>query len=218
LKIALLGAESTGKTELANQLTQHFLKLGKTVSVVPEYLRSWCAEKKRTPRQTEQLVIATEQARQINSTATGDVLIADTTALTIAVYSDFFFKDTTIYEMALSHQKQFDATLLMGLDLPWVADGFQRDGEHTREAVDDLLRAALARGNIDYHVVYGKGEFRLHHALRCLNSENVNSENVYSENAYLASQNTAQRLRNWVCERCSDPECEHRLFTELLKK
>ena len=26
----------------------------------------------------------------------------------------------------------------------------------------------------------------------------------------------AMRLRAWDCEKCSDPECEHRLFTSLV--
>jgi nicotinamide riboside kinase len=60
LKIALLGAESTGKSELASQLNKYFRDLGKTVNFVPEYLRTWCEQENRTPRQDEQLAIATE--------------------------------------------------------------------------------------------------------------------------------------------------------------
>jgi nicotinamide riboside kinase len=210
LKIAILGAESTGKSELACQLNKHFIGVGKTPHLVPEYLRTWCDTEKRTPRKDEQLAIATEQIRQINSASftdsTGNILLADTTALTVAVYSDLLFNDTSLYDMALVHQRTFDATLLMGLDLPWVADGIQRDGAHMREPVDTALRAALARGNIDFQVVYGAGETRLQHALRCLNTR------------FETSEKQPQRLRNWVCERCSDPVCEHRLFRDLINK
>jgi nicotinamide riboside kinase len=210
LKIAILGAESTGKSELGTQLQLHFQALGKYDQHIPEYLRTWCDTEKRTPRKEEQLAIATEQARQINHAAASDILIADTTALTVAVYSDLLFKDSSLYDMALTHQRSFDATLLMGLDLPWVADGIQRDGAHMREPVDAALRAALARSGIEFQVVYGTGESRLHNALRCLNM------------AFESTDNRPQRLRNrmfnWVCERCSDPVCEHRLFRDLIKK
>jgi nicotinamide riboside kinase len=210
LKIAILGAECTGKSELGKQLQQHFQALGKSVQHIPEYLRTWCDTEKRTPRKEEQLAIATEQARQISNAAASDILIADTTALTVAAYSDLLFKDPSLYDMALTHQRSFDATLLMGLDLPWVEDGIQRDGAHMREPVDTALRAALARGGIQFQVVYGTGESRLHNALLCLNM------------AFESTENRPQRLRNrvfnWVCERCSDPDCEHRLFRDLIKK
>ena len=206
MKIALLGAESTGKSELASKLNQHFISVGKTACLVPEFLRTWCVQAQRTPRRDEQLSIASEQVRQINTTPVCDILVADTTALTVAVYSDLLFNDSSLYEMALAHQRTFDATLLMGLDLPWVADGIQRDGAHMREPVDAALRAALARGGIQFQVVYGTGASRLQNALRCLNASIEQFEN------------RPQRLRNWVCERCSDPVCEHRLFRDLIQK
>ncbi len=206
MKIALLGAESTGKSELAFQLNQHFISVRKTACLVPEFLRTWCEQAQRTPRRDEQQSIAAEQIRQINKALVCDVLIADTTALTVAVYSDLLFNDPSLYNMALTHQRTFDATLLMGLDLPWVEDGIQRDGSHMREPVDTALRAALDRGGIQFQVVYGTGESRLHNALRCLNM------------VFESTENQPQRLRTWVCERCSDPVCEHRLFVDLLNK
>ena len=217
MKIALLGAESTGKSELSSQLQQYFLGLGKTARLIPEYLRTWCDENKRTPRKDEQLAITTEQIRQVDSApltdSTGNILLADTTALTVAVYSDLLFNDSSLYDMALAHQRSFNATLLMGLDLPWVQDGIQRDGAHMREPVDATLRDALTRGGIQFQVVYGAGESRLNHALRCLNSQ---IEDADSDDITLRSR--PKRLRNWVCERCSDPVCEHRLFRDLIKK
>lgn len=210
LKIALLGAESTGKSDLAVLLEQHFQALDKSVQRIPEYLRTWCEENKRTPRKNEQLAIATEQAKQINNASASEVLLADTTALTIAVYSDLHFNDTSLYATAIEHQCTFDVTLLMGLDLPWVEDGIQRDGTHMREPVDTALRTALALGGIQFQVVYGTGESRIQNALRCLNLS-VNT-------LFKTNENRPQRLRNWVCERCSDPVCEHRLFQDLLNK
>jgi nicotinamide riboside kinase len=212
VKIALLGAESTGKSDLGRQLERHFLAQGKSVQHVPEYLRTWCDQHQRTPRQNEQLGITTEQIRQIDSAVACDVLISDTTPVMVAVYSDFIFGDDSLYDMALNFQLSFDITLLMGLDIPWVADGIQRDGPHVREPVDAKIRTALTRGGIHFQVVYGSGEERLQHALRCINST---FEDIALQKGM---HNQTSRLRNWVCERCSDPDCEHRLFQDLLNK
>ena len=70
-------------------------------------------------------------------------VLADTTPLMTAVYSDLLFQDTRLYADAARHQQGYALTLLTGLDLPWVADGLQRDGPQVREPVDARLRQAL---------------------------------------------------------------------------
>jgi nicotinamide riboside kinase len=45
--------------------------------------------------------------------------------------------------------------LLTGLDLPWVADGIQRDGPQARIAVDSRLRAVLDAQGIAYTAIDG---------------------------------------------------------------
>ena len=212
MKIAVVGAESTGKSELIKQLENYFQSQGKSVQHIPEYLRTWCNDHNRTPRKEEQLAIAEEQTKQINAASACDILLADTTALTVAVYSDLLFKDTSLYDMAISHQRTFDATLLMGLDLAWEADGFQRDGSHTREPVDTALRQALTSARLAFQVVYGSGAARFENALRCLSRGNPFDD--FSS----FPRKHGNRGFNWQCERCSDPVCEHRLFSDLLKQ
>ena len=48
MKIALLGAESTGKTVLAQQLADHLRGQGDSVTLIPEVLREWCQREART--------------------------------------------------------------------------------------------------------------------------------------------------------------------------
>ena len=168
VKIALLGAESTGKTQLALALAAHCCDQGRTALVVPEVLRQWCDREGRTPRLHEQESIAREQARLVVEAQVSDWLIADTTPLMIAIYSEMLFGDSSLYEFAFEHQRRYDLTLVTGLDLPWVADGHQRDGPHVREPVDALVRAALGRAGVPYRVVYGSGADRLANALAAI--------------------------------------------------
>jgi nicotinamide riboside kinase len=205
LRIALLGAESTGKTTLAHALATHFRSLGRNAVAVPEALRDWCAAQGRTPRPEEQMGIAQEQQRRVDEAArTHDVVIADTTAVMVAIYSAMLFEDGSLYRFAIDAQRGFDVTLLTGLDIDWVADGLQRDGPHVREPVDALVRDMLDKAALPYRVVYGSGDERLRNALSAID-------------ATLAPR-PAVRDWAWQCDKCSDPECEHRLFTSLLSR
>jgi nicotinamide riboside kinase len=155
VRIALLGAESTGKTQLSLGIAAALQSLGLAVTVVPETLREWCETRQRTPLAHEQLGIAQQHAQRIFSVDHGWV-IADTSALMTAVYSDFIFNDKSLYQQALLEQASFDITLVMGLDLEWMADGLQRDGVHVREPVDSLLRQALQSAGLPFKVIYGQ--------------------------------------------------------------
>jgi nicotinamide riboside kinase len=139
---------------------------GLRVAGVAEALREFCTTQSRTPRQDEQLGIAREQMRRIDAAAAqAEIVVADTTAMMIAVYSDLVFADRSLYAFAEAAQRQVDLTLLTALDLPWQADGLQRDGPHVREPVDLLVRAALERAGVRFDEVAGSGPQRLASAL-----------------------------------------------------
>jgi nicotinamide riboside kinase len=173
MKIAILGAESTGKTQLAQSLAKHWTQQGHSALWVPEVLREWCEREGRTPLPHEQLAICQEQAQRVLQAPATDWLVADTTPMMTAIYSDMLFDDVSLYDFALEHQRHYDLTLVMALDLPWVADGLQRDGPHVREPVDRLLRAALARGALPYTVIGGQGEQRTRAALAAISSASM---------------------------------------------
>lgn len=112
---------------------------------------------------------------------------------------------------------QADATrhvLLMGLDLPCPA----RDRPE-QEAADARLRTDLAQREMGYQVVYGHGDQRLANALNAIKNMAPDASlwTTGSTSAPTPAARPARtaRLRAWNCEKCSDPECEHRLFTAL---
>src|SRR6185295_9567756 len=79
--VALLGAESTGKTTLAAELGAALAARGIAVEVVGEVLREFCDTHARTPRRDEQAAIAAAQSARIAAAARrADVVVADTTA------------------------------------------------------------------------------------------------------------------------------------------
>ena len=222
IKIALLGAESTGKSQLAYALAAHLCASGQRAIAIDEYLREWCDEHERTPQQLEQTHIANEQQARIESAAAvHDWVIADTTPLMTAVYSEFIFQDNSLHPAALAYQRSFDLTLITGLDMPWQADGIQRDGEHVRAPVDALLRQLLQSAGITFEVIYGQGDERLANALLALQRHNHPLQGTINSIAACAySMPATDPIRSkkwqWNCEKCSDPECEHHLFAGLL--
>lgn len=214
-RIAILGAESTGKSSLTKALASVMQLRGHSVHTANEVLRNWCKREGRTPMAHEQMQIAQTQAQAVMGIAQG-VVIADTTPLMTAVYSHMLFDDESLYPMALAHQALYNSTLVTGLDLPWVADGLQRDGPHVRAPVDTLLRQALDRAGIAYRVVYGQGHQRLNNALLALGLPGEDDTARMTRNNAQFAINEGRTV--WQCNECSDPECEHKLFTGLLAK
>jgi len=210
LIIALLGGESSGKSSLATALSQHLNQQGVPTVAVPEHLRHWCAHMGRAPHQHEQAALAAQQSQDIaNACQPGvRVVVADTTALMVATYSALYFDDPSLYPAALAQARHYAVHLLMGLDLPWVPDGLFRDSPAVREATDTRLRHVLQAAQIPFHTLYGQGSTRLQNALRVLRPW-----------LNLPSQDPTTPPTAWFghCETCSDPVCEHRLFTDLLK-
>jgi nicotinamide riboside kinase len=213
ITIALLGGESSGKTTLGQALHRHLSdRLQIPNLLVPEQLRLWCDAKGRAPYADEQAARAQAQTSQIEAARQQPgvrVVIADTTALVIAAYSELYFNDRSLYPAALAQQRSYELTLLMGLDLPWVADGLFRDSPALREAVDAALRRELTSAGLPFQTVYGQGDARLQHALRSIGT-------AWGEPLVPSDPTWPQGRRAWNCDKCSDPGCEHRLFTELI--
>lgn len=216
LRIAIVGAESTGKSDLARALADALAReFGLRCAVVDEYLRDWCDEHVRTPRADEQMGIALEHARRIAAAAARtdlDVVLCDTTPLMVAVYSDLLFDDGSLEPMARDCQRGLDITLLTSLDLPWVADGLQRDGPHVRGPVDARVRARLNDWGTAWSLVSGAGPARVAcalDALRPLLRERARQRRSSGLFSRLEGSLAGPPGPRWVCERCDDPDCEH---------
>ena len=210
MKIAILGAECSGKTTLAKRLAAELTHQGFSACFVSEALREWCDRNQRTPKASEQTDVAKMQIQRIQVAPAVDYLIADTTALITATYSELIFNDTSLYPLALESQQRFDLTFVMGLDLPWVADGIQRDGVAIQSEFDAKLRHVLQSQGIGFSVIYGTGDERFNNAMTAVAT--------MSKAQHMPQEKTTRQAPwQWVCDKCSDAQCEHRTFTALLE-
>ena len=168
-RVAVVGAECVGKTSLCQALAQSLPGLW-----VPEYLREFCDRAQRTPlaheqRDILQMQIELESRRQRQAAELGLAwLCCDSAPIATALYSLMLFGYADLIEPALQHHRHYQATLLLEPDLPWIADGIQRDGPGVREQFHRLLTQYLQEQGIPFHRVSGRDQDRVALAIRAL--------------------------------------------------
>lgn len=157
-RIAILGAESSGKSQLAEALANRYQTLW-----VPEYLREFVETHQRVPQAEEQILIATTQVQRETALAlrAKDWLFCDTTPLMTAIYSRHYFSvaDAALAQLELSHA--YDFTLVTAPDFPWTADGLQRESASVRQRVHEELLDILEQREIPFLLVEGGLQNRL---------------------------------------------------------
>jgi NadR type nicotinamide-nucleotide adenylyltransferase len=154
-RVAILGAESSGKSTLAAALAQRHCTLW-----VPEYLREFVDRAQRTPREEEQVAIAATQIEREDSAAqmAERLLFCDTTPLMTALYSRFYWGRVDPRIERMVEARHYDLTLVTAPDTPWQPDGLQRESEAVRQLIHEQVLAALAR---PYMLLRGSLEDRI---------------------------------------------------------
>ncbi|KWT83637.1 MULTISPECIES: hypothetical protein [unclassified Variovorax] len=75
--------------------------------------------------------------------------------------------------------------------------------------IDDMLREALMDAKLSFAVVHGDGEEQLANAWNAINA-------AADPDACRPAAPEGTAAWSWACEKCSDPVCEHRLFSDLV--
>ncbi|MDM1295097.1 ATP-binding protein [Sphingobacterium sp. N143] len=162
IKIAVVGPESTGKSTMAQFLAKKF-----QTPCVPEYSRYYCQSlnNKYTLQDEVNMFygqIALEEA--LIPLAKGNILICDTTCMTVKIWSDHLFGHTPKEVTDKIRQQHYDFYLLMDIDLAWQDDplrDFPEQRDHFMEVWKKELYAIQGR----YHIVSGQGDQRLANGL-----------------------------------------------------
>ena len=144
-RVVVLGAESTGTTTLADDLTARF-----GLPTVAEFGREWSQVRPgglAAPWHTAEFdLVAREQARREDAAAAATpvpLLVCDTDVLATTVWHERYVGHASPTVTALAAERIPDLYLLTGDEIPFVQDG-TRDGEHLRHAMQDRFRAVLA--------------------------------------------------------------------------
>ncbi len=163
-RIVITGAESTGKTTLAQRLSSHFAS-----PLVAEQLRLFVERKGTAPSDSDlgtvssMVTVAQRAAGEAAVSSGSRIVISDTDQLSLLVYWHYYF--STPLDSEWIEWEPADLYLLLGDDVPWIADPGQRDGPDVREVTQRLFRSRLESGEHDFVEIAGSWDERFEAAI-----------------------------------------------------
>ena len=169
-RICLVGAESTGKTTLAQMLAERY----RTVWV-PEYGREYSERKLAEEgeydwRSEEFALIAKTQCERENEAArrANKILICDTDAFATGVWHHRYMGERSpeVEAVAADHRRP-DLYLLTDVNTPFIQDG-TRDGELIREWMHETFVAELTAQGRPFRLVSGALQARFNRAVESI--------------------------------------------------
>ncbi|MEN5087175.1 ATP-binding protein [Sphingobacterium sp. PCS056] len=166
IKIAVVGPESTGKSTIAQAVARHF-----DTVCVPEYAREYCKNLHNEYTLQDEVNMYYGQIALENTLiplAKNNLLICDTTIMTIKIWCDYLFGDTPQDVKEEINNRHYDLYLLMDIDLPWEEDPLRDFPEH-REHFMGVWESELKSLKANYIIISGLGDERLKNALEAIN-------------------------------------------------
>lgn len=163
-KIALIGPEATGKSELSEKLATYF-----NTEWVPEYARTYVATLNR-PYNLEDIVliaqkqIETERAKE---KAANQFLFIDTELIIAKVWAEDVYNTCPDFIKQELEKQNYDLYLLTYPDLPWQADGV-RENPHRRDYFFNLYKDELISRGFNFAEIRGQGNIRIENAIQAI--------------------------------------------------
>ena len=163
IKVAVVGPESTGKSELCKGLAKHF----KTV-YVPEYSRQFLDGRNGQYDMSDLPAIARGQQYLIETFTKKkiDLLIIDTEAIVVKIWSKVKYQEVDpLIEITVKNQ-DFDLYLLCNTDLEWTYDPLREvPNKSERDRIFELFKTELEKHDFKYEIITGHGNKRLKQAI-----------------------------------------------------
>ena len=150
IRVCFHGAESTGKSVLAEKLAREF---GGTW--VPEYGRTYCEVRGTDLDMADLTAIAEGQAMAVEAALSGHpkLLLLDTDQLMTAAWAEMLFGE--VPPELVSYPKA-DLYLLFTPDVPWIDDGTRIFGKGPlRSRFAALAEEVLVRTGVRYQTISG---------------------------------------------------------------
>jgi len=168
LKIVLYGPESTGKSTLASQLSDHY-KEPKVAEFARDFLQEKFDDNGHTCNYEDIMPIAIGQRLVENAASqrATKILFCDTDILETYVYSMAYFAKAPQQLVTALKESSYEHYLLLDVDTPWTPDNL-RDKPNERKQMFDRFEEALNDFGSSYTKISGLGEQRLENAIAAI--------------------------------------------------
>ena len=175
-KIAILGPESTGKTDLAMSLAAYY-----NSPWVPEYAREYVEKLTEHYTFDDVYKIARKQIEleeQIENRKTDSKFVFfDTDLIITKVWFEYCYQNVPDFVTARLKQGFFDLYLLCEPDLPWEPDWVREHG-NDRDFFFDWYKREIEQTGIPCVIVNGKGKQRSLNAINAINELFFNEKTI----------------------------------------
>lgn len=167
MRVAIIGPESTGKTQLARQLGGHFHS-----PWVAEYAREYVSRLDRPYTFDDVEAIARRQIEQESAYEHGGAdspryVFFDTDLIITKVWFEYCYGFAPAFVAERLERRFFDLYLLCTPDLPWEEDPVREHGDDRGFFFEWYLREVEALGT-PYIIISGQGEERLRNAIEAV--------------------------------------------------
>ncbi len=166
IRVAITGPESSGKSDLAKALADHF-----DTAYAPEFARVYL-EKNGSNYSFEDLdeICRGQIAEEEKAVAAAkEICFFDTDMLVLKIWSKFRFGRVSNFVKQSALLRKYDHYLLCKPDLPWSPDPLRESpSQEERDVLFNLYRNELESGNCSYSIVEGKGDKRLDSAISAI--------------------------------------------------
>ena len=181
-KIVIIGPESTGKSTLCEQLSQHY-----GMQWCPEFARDFLITNGKNYDFEDlltiakgQLAVEDEYAALVNSqwsmvnertwvnpqalltTHTSPLLFIDTDMYVMKVWCEYVFENCHTFILDKIVERKYDLYLLCNTDLPWIKDDLREyPEEETRKELFHIYKDLLINQSVPWVEISGNYEDRL---------------------------------------------------------
>ena len=164
-KVAVIGPESTGKSELCQRLSAHY-----ETEWVPEFARFYIDRLDRPYEKDDLRIIAETQLTWEDDKAeyANEYLFCDTNLIVIKIWSDHKYGETDPWIEEQLASRKYDFYLLPNIDIPWRPDP-QREHPQLRKHFFQVYEDYLKENDLSYAIVSGIEGKRKKSALEAIN-------------------------------------------------
>ena len=164
-RVVITGAESTGKTTLAEQLAAHF-----EAPLSREFVRDYVESIDRPIRAKDLGAIMEGQINYESEACKNSprIVFHDTNLLSNSIYAEYYFKQQPKALDSVLSLTKYDLYLFCQNEIPWQPDGEQRDSPRARDEIHQAFEKHLAVCPVPVIQIKGNPENRFHQAISAI--------------------------------------------------